>query len=648
MEPIDSTENRIIVRVFAEGATRVICVAHAWAIVEAPPYVDEKVHLRARCELQGGISVSIIGIHRELLAMHAEGLSVSCAETDTLRTLDCSLTSLQVDDTDPNTRVPVMLHMGPVRLGVATYVRFPRRVKLFTLRLFPLAMHLAKQQIRALTRFYEVLCARALRHKTGPLSLQDPSSHSISKGEERTPLSFDLIHVHSISARVSLTSSATTHSLPLAELMRRRAGSDSLVRKRASTSVSALEVVGAAIARVTDLDDVSLPYWAVALGHLLRSDLRDHDVRFGELVLHHAAIYDMESSAIAQHYLAQLAKGLASTVGSGLFRAPLHFARQVSMGMSGVLARGPRSSIEDGATGLVASTAMLSESVFKGLARGLATMSLSDEYIRRRQDREERMRERRTSDKAPRFREAINEGAMIVRNSVSEGVVGLLAEPVQGGRDYGPMGFIGGIGKGMVGVAIKPMMGVLDAATVATQSMRPSSSRSIDASTNKPTPLSMAHAAETVHVQSLKDASQALQHRRRYPRALYGSGLRIAPYSEEDAIAVDRLRSLHGTKFTSEVFFGRFQPSKEDVEYIVTDCRILCFHLQTSEEFKDDKLQWSIDFADVQSALVTRDPASGVHIRYTAIDQETASRFVGCPPDEAYAFCSLLLTAPRG
>ncbi|GBG26534.1 Tectonin beta-propeller repeat-containing protein 1 [Hondaea fermentalgiana] len=641
LEPVDTPENRIVVRVFAEGATRVICVAHAWAVVEAPPYVDERVVVSARCELQGGVTLSLTGMHRELLAVHAEGLSVSGAETDILRTVDFRLASLQMDDADPSTRVPVMLHQGPVHVVAATYVRFPRRVKLLSVRVFPLALHLAKQQIRALSQFYEVLCARTHRRQRRRWQLEKESERNLlgkaqasqaggtskhraqisQNASDRAPISFDVIHVHAMSARVNLTSSATTKSLPLTDLMRRRAGSEAFVRKRASAPVSALEVVGAAIARVTDLDDVQLPYWAVALGHLLRSDLRDHDVFFAELVLHHSTVYEFESSAIAQHYIAQLAKGLASTalVGSGLFRGPIHFARNLSMGMSGVMARGPRSSLEDGASGLVAGTALLSETVFKGLARGLATMSLSDEYIRRRQDREERMREKRAA--ASGFREALNEGALIVRDSVSEGVVGLLAEPVQGGRDYGPMGFLGGIGKGVVGVAIKPVMGVLDAATVATQSVR--SSAGPVAGVNG---TSYGLAVEDVQARSLDEASRALRRRRRLPRALYGAGLRIAPYVEADAIAAARMRALHGGKLTSEVFAGRFQPSRgEEVEYIVTDQRLLCFSMQagSKDEHQDTASStslplWSVDFVDVQSITVTRDPSSGVHIRYGA------------------------------
>lgn len=56
--------------------------------------------------------------------------------------------------------------------------------------------------------------------------------------------------------------------------------------------------------------------------------------------------------------------------------------------------------------------------------------------------------------------------------SVTSGVEGLALRPLEGAEQNGAAGFVAGIGKALVGLATKPAVGLLDAASNITEGVR--------------------------------------------------------------------------------------------------------------------------------------------------------------------------------
>lgn len=74
-----------------------------------------------------------------------------------------------------------------------------------------------------------------------------------------------------------------------------------------------------------------------------------------------------------------------------------------------------------------------------------------------------------------------------------------------------------GVGKGVVGVIVKPVAGMLEAASLAATGIQGAASKSVVRGT---------------------------QNRRRYPRLFYGSQRAVKPYSVKDAMIYDALMYL--------------------------------------------------------------------------------------------------------
>ena len=52
---------------------------------------------------------------------------------------------------------------------------------------------------------------------------------------------------------------------------------------------------------------------------------------------------------------------------------------------------------------------------------------------------------------------------------IFDGVTGLVMQPVKGAKEEGAKGFFKGFGKGIIGIATKPVAGVIDMATKTTE-----------------------------------------------------------------------------------------------------------------------------------------------------------------------------------
>lgn len=110
----------------------------------------------------------------------------------------------------------------------------------------------------------------------------------------------------------------------------------------------------------------------------------------------------------------------------------------------------------------------LSDSVSKvtgSLSKGLALMTFDNAYANRRQARSLRNRPRHALY-------GISMGAMSFYDSFSSGITGLAKQPLDGAATNGAAGFFEGLGRGLVGLPTKTMIGLLDMTSSISEGVR--------------------------------------------------------------------------------------------------------------------------------------------------------------------------------
>ncbi|XP_067143145.1 intermembrane lipid transfer protein Vps13 isoform X2 [Centruroides vittatus] len=88
------------------------------------------------------------------------------------------------------------------------------------------------------------------------------------------------------------------------------------------------------------------------------------------------------------------------------------------------------------------------------LGKGLAALTLDDEYQKKRRQ----VQSRRPQD----LRQGLAQSGKGLVMGVFEGVTGIVTKPIEGAREGGAGGFFKGVGKGLLGVVVRPTSGVAD------------------------------------------------------------------------------------------------------------------------------------------------------------------------------------------
>eukprot|EP00761_Pharyngomonas_kirbyi_P013510 gb/GECH01013539.1/.p1 GENE.gb/GECH01013539.1/~~gb/GECH01013539.1/.p1 ORF type:complete len:3191 (+),score=691.51 gb/GECH01013539.1/:1-9573(+) len=98
------------------------------------------------------------------------------------------------------------------------------------------------------------------------------------------------------------------------------------------------------------------------------------------------------------------------------------------------------------------------------ISKGLGMLSLDKEYITERQ-RAQRVRPKDVG-------EGFSGGADAFTHGIWDGMTGIFRKPLEGSQKEGVGGFMKGVGKGLLGVPVKPMVGVLEFATKTTEGIK--------------------------------------------------------------------------------------------------------------------------------------------------------------------------------
>jgi hypothetical protein len=185
---------------------------------------------------------------------------------------------------------------------------------------------------------------------------------------------------------------------------------------------------------------------------------------------------------VSTHYSSQLTKQIFAILGSlAIFGAPADFISNVGTGVRDFFyepingaVHGPKQFIE----GLEAGTQSLARGVFVGVVRGAANvtelvnanlvgLTADDEFIDERKAHQRLLTDAMSRGKSrPTLGDSLYlAGASVVRG-VKSGALGIVEQPAIYASKHGPVGFLKGVGKAIVGALVKPVVGVGDAAVL--------------------------------------------------------------------------------------------------------------------------------------------------------------------------------------
>jgi hypothetical protein len=196
---------------------------------------------------------------------------------------------------------------------------------------------------------------------------------------------------------------------------------------------------------------------------------------------------------IATHYSSQLTKQIFAILGSlAILGAPADFISNVGTGVRDFFyepiqgaVHGPRQFIE----GLEAGTQSLARGVFVGVVRGaanvteavnsnLAGLTADDDFIDERKAHQRMLTD--AMSRGARSR-TLNDSLLLAGASIARGLrsgaFGIVEQPTRYASKHGPIGFVKGVAKAVIGVIVKPVVGVGDAAALLMNHMSDATSK---------------------------------------------------------------------------------------------------------------------------------------------------------------------------
>jgi len=324
-------------------------------------------------------------------------------------------------------------------------------------------------------------------------------------------------------------------------------------------------------------------------------NVNDAPIRLNALIINDVRLsFAVLSQRVMLHYQQEFINQLYRVLGSADFLGnPIGLFSNVSSGVADLfyeptegvvefrdfgagLARGAGSFVKKTVFGVTDSMTKVTGSIGKGLSAA----TLDKQFQSQR-----RMRQYRNKPRHALYGVAAGAGSLV--SSVASGFEGLARKPIEGAEADGAAGFFRGIGKGVIGFATKPVVGVFDLASNVTEGIRNTT---------------------TVFDQSSIDKV-------RLPRLIpYDKVLRI--YNEREALGQFWLKNLENGRFFDDYYIAHLALSgekEEDLMVILTTAAIILAKVTKL------KVMWHVPLRDLQTislepngiSLVLREGARG-------------------------------------
>jgi vacuolar protein sorting-associated protein 13A/C len=338
-------------------------------------------------------------------------------------------------------------------------------------------------------------------------------------------------------------------------------------------------------------------------------NINDAPVRFNALMLENARVSTaVLTHNVSAHYAQEALYQVHKILGSADFLGnPVGLFNNLSSGVADIfyepyqgfimsdkpeqlgigIAKGATSFMKKSVFGVSDSFSKFSGSIAKGLAA--ATMD------KQFQDRR-RMTRARNRPKHALY--GVSAGANSFVSSLASGVGGLARKPLEGAEQEGFAGFFKGVGKGVLGLATKPAIGIFDLASNVSEGIR--------------------------NTTTVFD-SEGLD-RVRLTRFIGNDGI-VRPYNQREALGQFWLKQLDNGKYFNEQYIAHLELPREDVVVMLTYSRIMLIKAKklTSE--------WDVPLKDIQTISKERTGLSltlrgGTNGPFVPVAEESSRNFL--------------------
>ncbi|TVY40931.1 Vacuolar protein sorting-associated protein [Lachnellula occidentalis] len=338
-------------------------------------------------------------------------------------------------------------------------------------------------------------------------------------------------------------------------------------------------------------------------------NINDAPVRLNSLMLENARV----SAAVllqnvSNHYSQEALYQVHKILGSADFLGnPVGLFNNLSSGVADIfyepyqgfiMSDGPEQlgiGIAKGATSFVKKSVFgVSDSFSKftgSIAKGLSEATMDKQFQDRR-----RMTRSRNRPKHALY--GVTAGANSFVSSLASGVGGLARKPLEGAEQEGVAGFFKGVGKGVLGFATKPAIGVFDLASNVSEGIR-----------------------NTTTVFDGEGLDRV-----RLTRFIGTDGI-VRPYSQREALGQFWLKQLDNGKYFNEMYIAHLELPREDVVVMLTYSRIMLI--------KSKKLtsEWDVPLKDIQTISKERTGLSltlrgGTNGPFIPVGEESSRNFL--------------------
>jgi vacuolar protein sorting-associated protein 13A/C len=338
-------------------------------------------------------------------------------------------------------------------------------------------------------------------------------------------------------------------------------------------------------------------------------NINDAPVRLNALMLENARVSAaVLTQNISNHYSQEALYQVHKILGSADFLGnPVGLFNNLSSGVADIfyepyqgfiMSDNPEAlgmGIAKGATSFVKKSVFgVSDSVSKvtgSISKGLAAATMDKQFQDRR-----RMTRSRNRPKHALY--GVTAGANSFMSSLASGVGGLARKPLEGAEQEGVGGFFKGVGKGLIGLATKPAIGVFDLASNVSEGIR--------------------------NTTTVFDADGL--DRVRLTRFIGTDGI-VRPYNQRESLGQFWLKQLDNGKYFNEQYIAHLELPREDVVVILTYSRIMLI--------KSKKLtsEWDVPLKDIQTISKERTGLSltlrgGTNGPFIPVAEESSRNFL--------------------
>ncbi|KAI1151480.1 hypothetical protein F4825DRAFT_422633 [Nemania diffusa] len=338
-------------------------------------------------------------------------------------------------------------------------------------------------------------------------------------------------------------------------------------------------------------------------------NVNDAPIRLNALLLENARVsIPVLTQNISNHYSQEVLYQVHKIIGSADFLGnPVGLFNSISSGITDVfyepyqglimsdkpedlglgIAKGAASFVKKSVYGFSDSFSKVTGSVGKGLAAA----TLDKQFQDRR-----RITRARNRPKHALF--GVTAGANSFFTSVASGIGGVARKPLEGAEQEGAVGFLKGVGKGFIGLATKPAVGIFDLASNVSEGIR--------------------------NTTTVFDGSEL--DRVRIARFVPADGI-VRPYNQREALGQSWLKQVDNGKYFNEDYIAHIQLPREDMVVMVTYSRILLIRSRRLST------EWDVPLQDVQTIAKERTGLSiilrgGANGPFIPIGEESGRTFL--------------------